>query len=94
MSGHRLWTRGALYRVLIAFAAFYLMPFYVMIITGLKPFGFNNSYEIAMSEPRAKELGIERISDLAEHQDEIRAGVTHEFLNREDGFPPLVAPMA
>ncbi|MEX1019753.1 MAG: carbohydrate ABC transporter permease [Litorilinea sp.] len=38
MSGHQIWTRGAIYLVLIAFAAFYLMPFYVMIITGLKPF--------------------------------------------------------
>jgi glucose/mannose transport system permease protein len=38
MSGHRLWTKWAIHLVLIAFAAFYLMPFYVMIITGLKPF--------------------------------------------------------
>jgi glucose/mannose transport system permease protein len=34
----RLWTRGAIYLVLLAFCAFYLMPFYVMIITGLKPY--------------------------------------------------------
>ncbi len=34
----RLWSRGAIYLVLIAFCAFYLMPFYVMIITGLKPY--------------------------------------------------------
>jgi len=34
----RLWTRGAIYLVLIAFCAFYLMPFYVMIITSLKPY--------------------------------------------------------
>lgn len=38
MSVHRLWTRGAIYLVLIAFCAFYLLPFYVMIITGLKPY--------------------------------------------------------
>jgi glucose/mannose transport system permease protein len=38
MSVNRLWTRGAIYLVLIAFCAFYLMPFYVMIITGLKPY--------------------------------------------------------
>jgi len=38
MSGNRLWTRGAIYLFLVAFAAFYLMPFYVMIVTGLKPF--------------------------------------------------------
>jgi glucose/mannose transport system permease protein len=34
----RLWVRGAIYLVLLAFAAFYLMPFYVMVITGLKPY--------------------------------------------------------
>jgi glucose/mannose transport system permease protein len=38
MSLQRLWSRGAIYLLLAAFAAFYLMPFYVMIITGLKPF--------------------------------------------------------
>jgi glucose/mannose transport system permease protein len=38
MSLQRLWTRGAIYLVLLAFAAFYLMPFYVMIITSLKPY--------------------------------------------------------
>jgi glucose/mannose transport system permease protein len=38
MSWQRLWTRGAIYLVLAAFAAFYLMPFYVMVITGLKPY--------------------------------------------------------
>ena len=34
----RLWSRGAIYLVLLAFCAFYLMPFYVMVITGLKPY--------------------------------------------------------
>lgn len=34
----RFWSRSAIYLVLIAFCAFYLMPFYVMIITGLKPY--------------------------------------------------------
>ena len=38
MSIQRIWTRGAIYLVLLAFAAFYAMPFYVMIITGLKPY--------------------------------------------------------
>jgi glucose/mannose transport system permease protein len=34
----RLWSRGAIYLVLTAFALYFLMPFYVMLITGLKPF--------------------------------------------------------
>lgn len=38
MTLQRLWTRGAIYLVLTAFAAFFLMPFYVMLITSLKPY--------------------------------------------------------
>jgi glucose/mannose transport system permease protein len=38
MNLQRLWSRGAIYLVLIAFSLFYLMPFYVMFITGLKPY--------------------------------------------------------
>jgi len=38
MTGNKLWTRFAIYGVLIALCAFYLMPFYVMIITGLKEY--------------------------------------------------------
>ena len=33
-----LWTRFAIYFVLIAFALYFLMPIYVMVITGLKPY--------------------------------------------------------
>ncbi|MEZ4710871.1 MAG: carbohydrate ABC transporter permease [Caldilineaceae bacterium] len=32
------WNRSAIYLVLAAFCAFYLMPFYVMVITSLKPY--------------------------------------------------------
>lgn len=38
MNIQRIWTRGAIYLVLLAFAAFYAMPIYVLLITGLKPF--------------------------------------------------------
>lgn len=58
-------------------------------ITWLKPFGFANSYAIAMSDAVAEELGISRISDLGEFADTLTAGVSHEFLSREDGYPGL-----
>jgi len=38
MNLQRIWTRSAIYLVLLAFAAFYAMPIYVLVITGLKPF--------------------------------------------------------
>ena len=50
--------------------------------------GFNNTYAIAMSEKRAQELGISRISELAHHP-ELKLGVSQEFLNRKDGWQAL-----
>lgn len=38
MTFQKAWTRGAIYLVLIAFAAWYLMPIYLMLITGMKTF--------------------------------------------------------
>ena len=38
MTFQRVWSRGAIYFVLIAFAVWYLMPIYLMVITGLKTF--------------------------------------------------------
>jgi len=67
---------------------------------GLKaavPLGFNNTYALAMLESRAAELGIARISDLA-RAPALRLGLSHEFLQRADGWPALKAayglPMA
>lgn len=55
----------------------------------LPSFGFNNTYALAMNERQAAALGISRISDLAQH-DRLRAGFSHEFMNRPDGWPGLV----
>ena len=60
-------------------------------VTWLEPFGFSNSYAVAMLETTAAELGVTRISDLAAHGGRLRAGWSHEFLNREDGFQGLAA---
>lgn len=60
-------------------------------IRWLRPFGFSNSYGIAVLEDTAERLGIERVSDLAGHGDELRVAWSHEFLNREDGYPGLKA---
>lgn len=55
----------------------------------LSPLGFNNTYALAMNEQQAAELGIRRISDLAQHAT-LRAGFSHEFMHRPDGWPGLV----
>lgn len=54
----------------------------------LKPFGFNNSYALAMLKTKAEALGIKKYSDLRK-QPSLRFAFSHEFLNREDGWPAL-----
>ena len=56
----------------------------------LAPFGFDNGYAIAMRPERARELGISKLSDLERHAASLNAGVSLEFLKREDGWPGLV----
>ncbi len=59
---------------------------------GLKmsaPLGFNNTYALALTRKRAEELDVSRISDLRRFP-ELKVAVTHEFLDRGDGWPALV----
>ena len=52
--------------------------------------GFNNTYALVMRRDKAQALGIKRISELRNHPD-LRFGLTHEFLERQDGWKPLSA---
>lgn len=52
----------------------------------LLPFGFSNSYALAMKEDLAERLQISRISDLKPYVEQLQVGVSHEFLNRDDGY--------
>ncbi|MCH9680909.1 MAG: ABC transporter permease subunit, partial [Deltaproteobacteria bacterium] len=56
----------------------------------LDPFGFSNSYALAMPIARAQQLGITRISELGPHAASLRLGFSHEFLERKDGYLGLV----
>ncbi len=54
------------------------------------PLGFDNGYALAMSEAKAAALGIATVSDLASGKGrELRLGLSHEFLERGDGWPAL-----
>jgi osmoprotectant transport system permease protein len=53
-----------------------------------EPLGFNNTYALVMLRSRAQKLGLRSISDLRNHP-ELRFGLTHEFLDRKDGWRPL-----
>ena len=62
---------------------------------GLKaavPLGFNNTYALAMLESRAAALDITKISDLLRPTAAaLHLGLSHEFLERADGWPALKA---
>ena len=52
------------------------------------PLGFNNTYALVMRRSEAQRLGIRTVSDLQKHP-ELKLGLTHEFLDRQDGWRPL-----
>ncbi len=53
-----------------------------------EPLGFNNTYALVMSRSRAEKLGLRTVGDLRNHP-ELKFGLTHEFLDRQDGWRPL-----
>jgi len=55
----------------------------------LEPWGFNNTYTLAVKQELADELGLETYSDLAEVSDRLVIGCEFEFLDRPDGLPGL-----
>lgn len=52
--------------------------------------GFNNTYVLGMRRDRAAELGITRMSQLADHP-ALRFGFSNEFMERADGWPGIRA---
>ena len=50
--------------------------------------GFNNTYALVLARKTAEGKQIRRISDLRNHP-ELKFGLTHEFLDRRDGWRPL-----
>lgn len=57
-------------------------------ISVISPLGFNNTYILGMMKSRARELNIEKISDLNKSPDLI-LGFGNEFMNRGDGWLAL-----
>lgn len=54
------------------------------------PLGFNNSYALGVTQETAARYSLRRISDLARHPD-LRLALTHELLQRKDGWPGVSA---
>jgi osmoprotectant transport system permease protein len=56
-----------------------------------EPLGFNNTYAFAMRQNHAERLGIEKISDLKGHIDQLHFGFDHEYTMRPEyeNFPEI-----
>ncbi|NIK11477.1 ABC transporter permease/substrate-binding protein [Alkalibacillus almallahensis] len=52
----------------------------------LEPMAFNNTYTLATTQEFADEYNLETISDLQSVENEIEAGFTLEFSDRQDGY--------
>ena len=59
-------------------------------LTVTAPFGFNNTYIVAVRPETAQELGLKTVSDIKGNETKLRFGWSTEFLNRPDGWPGLV----
>jgi glycine betaine/choline ABC-type transport system substrate-binding protein len=57
--------------------------------TWLKPFGFNDTYALAMRRADAEKAGIKTISDLVKKAGDLTIGATQEFIVRPDALPGL-----
>ena len=59
-------------------------------IVWLEPFGFNNTYTLAVTPEVYEKYGVETYSDLIPYAGELVFGAEHEFFDRQDGFDGLV----
>jgi len=58
-------------------------------LTLLKPMKYNNSYAVAVTDQFKKQHQLTKISDLSAIQSDLTAGMTLEFMDREDGLKGL-----
>ncbi|MGH7669137.1 MAG: glycine betaine ABC transporter substrate-binding protein [Gemmatimonadaceae bacterium] len=56
----------------------------------LPPLGFENTYAIAVRRGSADSLHLATLSDLARAAPQLRAGLSPDFIGRDDGLPGLV----
>lgn len=59
-------------------------------IKWLVPFGFNNTYAMAVKQEAANQYGLNKVSDLESIAGDILLGAEQEFLNRDDGYPGFI----
>ncbi|MGI5978276.1 MAG: glycine betaine ABC transporter substrate-binding protein [Oscillospiraceae bacterium] len=55
----------------------------------LDPFGYNNTYAMAVTEEMAEKYNLRSVSDLVPYADEMVFGAEHTFYNRSDGYEAM-----
>ncbi len=60
-------------------------------IIWLEPFGFNNTYTLAVTADVQQRYNLKTYSDLVAVAPQLVFGAEHEFFDRQDGFDGLVA---
>ncbi|NHM29455.1 glycine betaine ABC transporter substrate-binding protein [Neobacillus terrae] len=55
----------------------------------LKPFGFENTYAMALNPETYKKLNIKTVSELVSHSPDLVLGAPTDFYEREDGYSAL-----
>jgi len=58
-------------------------------IKWMEPYGFNNTFALAMDKDLSEEMKIETYSDLSSKSNELVFGAEYDFYEREDGLPGL-----
>jgi glycine betaine/choline ABC-type transport system substrate-binding protein len=53
----------------------------------LPPLGFNNTFAMVVRGDDAKNLHLQKISDVVSFAPKWRAGFGYEFMERPDGYP-------
>lgn len=56
-------------------------------IRAFEPFGFNNTYTLALDESLAESLDVHTFSDMQLHAGDLTLGAVFEFIDRPDGLP-------
>ncbi|BDR74545.1 hypothetical protein K154306013_02050 [Clostridium tetani] len=52
----------------------------------LKPFGYNNTYAVAVRKDTAQEYDLKKVSDIANVSNNLKSGFTVSFVDRQDGL--------
>lgn len=55
----------------------------------LAPYGFNNTYSLAVSDEKAREYGLKKFSDLARYPDVFAFGAEYDFFEIPKGYDAL-----